>query len=167
MERGDYTGAVRRTATAVEAVVAWALMNELVRRHGEAEATRRLQQSENDFPGRLRQWRKLARPNIGQQLFDELETTRQLRHDIVHRGRRIAHQERGKAQRAVDTGRWLYNKIEAMPDRTSLRDRDVLKSVGRVALAPRFPETVGVDGITLGPLLAPTPAAEPSPGAQP
>jgi hypothetical protein len=149
MERGDYTGAVRRTVTAIEAVVAWALLKELETRHPLADANRRLANTDNDFPGRLAQWRRLSQPAITQQEFDEFQTTRQIRHDIVHRSRRLLHGERGRAQRAVDTGRWLFNKIEAKPDRAQLRDKGTLKSVGRTALAPRFPFMVDADGIFL------------------
>jgi hypothetical protein len=150
MERGDYTGAVRRTVTAIEAVLRWALVNELSKNYSAAEAETRAAHSDNDFPGRLRQWRKLARPQITQQEFDEFEATRAIRHEIVHRGRRLTHEERGRAQRAVDTGRWLYNKIEGRPDRARLRDYGTLRSVGRVALAPRFPSRIDAQGISLG-----------------
>jgi len=158
MERGDYTGAVRRTVTAIEAVLRWALVNELQKKYSLAEAEQRAAKTDNDFPGRLAQWRKLAKPQISQQEFDEFEATRKIRHEIVHRGRRLTHLERGRAQRAVDTGRWLYNKIEGQAERARLRDYGVLKSAGRVALAPRFPSTVDAHGITLGPLFhRPTP----------
>jgi len=140
MERGDYTGAVRRTVTAVEAILEWALIRELSKTYTKDEAVARAGKTVNDFPGRLRQWRKLADPPISQVLFDEFESTRQVRHDIVHKGRRLTHADCGRAQRAVDTSRWLYNKIEADPDpdRARLRDYGSLKSVGRRALAPRF-----------------------------
>src|SRR5439155_10433962 len=42
-------------------------------------------------------------------------------------------------QRAIDTETWLFNNIEAKPDRTRLRNSGVLKSAGRVALAPTIP----------------------------
>ncbi len=86
MERGDYTGAVRRTVTAVEAVLGWALLGTLEAKYTPAEAATKLRNTDNDFPGRLRQWRKLAQPAIGQMEFDEFEKTRDIRHDIVHRG---------------------------------------------------------------------------------
>ncbi len=63
----------------------------------------------------------------------KFQATRVIRHEIVHRGRRLSHQDRGRAQRAVDTGRWLYNKIEGNTQRARLRDYGVLKSAGRVA----------------------------------
>jgi hypothetical protein len=80
------------------------------------------------------------------------DATRKIRHQIVHRGLRLGHDDRGGAQKAVDTGRWLFNKIEGRPDRTKLRETGgVLRSVGRVAMTPRFPAKLGPDGITVGP----------------
>jgi hypothetical protein len=156
MERGDYTGAIRRTVTAVEAALRWALLTELEMKYPSEEAARRTANTDNDFPGRLAQWRKLAKPQIAQQEFDEFQTTRDIRHAIVHLAHRLTHQDRGRAQRAVDTGRWLYNKIERKPDRARLRDYGVLKSAGRTALAPRFPSSLNANGITLCPFPAPS-----------
>lgn len=150
-ERGDYTGAVRRTVTAIEALLRWALFKKLEKKYTSEEAEQRTSNTDNDFPGRLAQWRKLAKPEISQEEFDEFERTRQIRHEIVHRGRRLTADQRGRAQQAVDTGRWLYNKIEGKPDRARLRDFGVLKSVGRSALALRFPYKVGPQGITVLP----------------
>jgi hypothetical protein len=142
---------------------------ELSKQYPEEEAAARGAKTDNDFPGRLRQWRKLADPPISQTEFDEFERTRQIRHDIVHKGRRLTHVDRGRAQRAVYTGRWLYNKIEAKPDRARLRDYGVLKSVGRAALAPRFPAEIQNGRIVLRSLASSLPAlpdAENPPGAE-
>lgn len=167
MERGDYTGAVRRAVTAIEAVLEWALGNELKKKYDDAEAARRLEASKNDFPGRARQWLKLAKPTIGQDRFDRFEETRTIRHEIVHRGRRLTQPERGMAQRLVDTGRWLYNEIERKPERKRLREFDpngVLRSVGRVEMTTSFPSAVESSGIRVRPYTLPKPAA---PSGQP
>jgi hypothetical protein len=103
MERGDYTGAVRRSVTAIEAVLEWALRQELEKQHSQADADRLLARTKNNYPERLAEWRGLAQPSINQAEFDEFESTRQIRHEIVHRGRRLLHSDRGRAQRAVDT----------------------------------------------------------------
>jgi hypothetical protein len=163
MERGDYTGAVRRTVTAIEAVVAWALLAELEAKYASGEALVRLARTDGDFPGRVRQWRKLADPPISDSEFALFEETRTVRHQIVHRGLRLVHDDRGRAQKYVDTGRWLYNKIEAKPDRMKLREtHGVLKSIGRTAMAVRFPAAVDSDGITLGPLGFGPPPSDPA-----
>jgi hypothetical protein len=155
MERGDYTGAVRRTVTAIEAVLRWALVLELEKTLSPEESEARAARTDNDFPGRLAQWRRIARPQISQREFDEFDVTRQIRHDIVHRARRLTHEDRGQAQRAIDTGRWLYNKIEGNSARARLRDYETIKSTGRAALAPRFPAVINSSGITLAPLIGP------------
>jgi hypothetical protein len=142
MERGDYTGAVRRTVTAIEAVFRWALKTELRKQYDDAEAERRTANTDNDFPGRLAQWRKLAQPQIPQVLFDGFENTRKMRHAIVHRALRLTLEDRGRAQRAIDTSRWLFNKIENKPDRETLREKDITKSLGRIALTVRFPSSI-------------------------
>lgn len=154
MERGDYTGAVRRSVTAIEAVLRWALKEELSQRHNEFEAERKTANTDNDFPGRLAQWRKLAKPNISPVLFDEFERTRKLRHEIVHRGLRLILDDRGRAQRAVDTSRWLYNKIEGKPEREHLREfggGGIERAIGRAALTPRFPSSISDGMIVLNP----------------
>ena len=153
MERGDYTGAVRRTVTAVEAVIGWAHLQTLEANYSPEEAAERHAKTDNDFPGRLRQWRRLAKPEIAEVEFTDFEATRKIRHEIVHKGRRLGYNERGRAQRAIDTGRWLYNKVENKPNRARLRDYGVQKSVGRLALTPMFPATTTPDGITLRPLV--------------
>jgi hypothetical protein len=160
MERGDYTGAVRRTVTAIEAVLEWALSSELERKYGRNEAAQRLEASKNDFPGRVRQWLKLAEPSVDQDRFDKFEETREVRHEIVHKGRRLTQAERGMAQRLVDTGRWLYNEIEGKDERKQLREfapGAVLRSVGRVEMSPRFPAEVDESGIVLRPFSVPEP----------
>lgn len=152
MERGDYTGAVRRTTTAIEALIEAKLKEELLKIYDEAEALKRLEASKNDVPGRIRQWRKLSGKLIPGGLFDEFEHTRSVRHAIVHRAKRLTYGDRGHAQKMVDTGRWLYNHIEGKPERAKLRDTNVLKSVGRVALTIRFPVAVENDALVLQPL---------------
>ncbi len=151
MERGDYSGAVRRTSTAVETIATWALPDELRRARGPEEADRLLRRTEGNTPARFKLWRELHHPDIGQQLLEAFDATRSIRNEIVHEGRRLTLEDRGRAQRSVDTGRWLYNKIEGKPDRARLRDYGVLKAAGRVTLDLRFGATLGQDGITLGP----------------
>ncbi len=133
MERGDYSGAVRRITTAIEAVMEFVLRQELLKCHSsEAEVDNRLYASRNDFPGRLRQYQKLIGQIMPDVLLEDLESTRKLRHEIVHRAARISFNERGKAQRSVDTGRWIFNWLENQPDRKTIRERRLaLRSVGR------------------------------------
>lgn len=152
MERGDYTGAVRRTTTAIEALIGAKLEEELRKKYDDGEVAKKLEASQNDVPGRIRQWRKLSKSPISQRLFDEFENTRNVRHGIVHRADRLTLNDRGRAQRMIDTGRWLYNQLEGKPERTKLRDYGVLKAVGRVAMTVRFPAKVIDGALVLQPL---------------
>lgn len=51
--------------------------------------------------------------------------TRNERHAIVHQAMRIGFNERGRAQRAVDTGRWTYDFIENRPERARIRNSQI------------------------------------------
>jgi len=148
MERGDYTGAVRRSVTAIEAVVEAALREELLKRYPPAEVDGKLEASEKDYPGRYRQWKKLSGVIVGQEVEDAFEDTRKTRHNIVHRAHRLTHTDRGAGQKSVDTARWLFNRIEGKPQRELLREHGtVLRSLGRTALAPRFAVASDASGI--------------------
>ncbi len=132
MEHGDYTGAVRRITTAIEAMVEWVLRSELLKLYSEAEVEEKLHASRNDFPGRARQYEKLSGRQLDAILRQELEDTRSLRHEIVHRGLRISFRDRGRAQRSVDTGRWTFNWFENRPGRARLRETRIgTRSIGR------------------------------------
>jgi hypothetical protein len=132
MERGDYSGAVRRITTAIEAQTEFALRQELLKKHPLPDVEKRLKASENDFPGRFRQYQKLSRRKLSDTLNEELETTRTLRHSIVHSGKRVPFNDRGQAQRSVDTGRWIFDWLENQPARFDLREKKIGKrSLGR------------------------------------
>ena len=120
MERGDYSEAVRRIVTAIEAQTEFLLRKELLKRHALPDVEKKLKASEKDFPGRVRQYQKLSRRKLPDHLHKELTRTRMLRHSIVHNGKRITHGERGQAQRSVDTGRWIFNWLENQPARRDI-----------------------------------------------
>jgi hypothetical protein len=138
MERGDYSGAVRRTTTAVETLIDAVYEAELRKHFDESGVQQRLKKSFNNIPARIKEWRQLSASPISQRLFDDFVETRSLRQEIVHRARRLSLAERGLAQRCIDTSRWLYNQIEGKPERARLRDHDVRKSIGRASMSPRF-----------------------------
>jgi hypothetical protein len=134
MERGNYSDAVRRITTAIEAQTEFVLRQELLKKHPLPDVEKRLKASENDFPGRLRQYQKLSHRKLSNGLAKELDVTRVLRHSIVHDGRRIPFNERGRAQKAVDTGRWIFNWLENRPARFDLRE----KAIGKRSLGRHF-----------------------------
>lgn len=127
IERGDYSGAVRRITTAIEAQLESVLRQELLKIHPVAEAEKKLKASENDFPGRLRQYQKLSRRKLSATLGKELEATRAIRHSIVHDAYRISFSQRGQAERAVDTGLWIFNWLENQPTRMDVREKRIAK----------------------------------------
>ncbi|MGN7150369.1 hypothetical protein ACTHQ6_15400 [Arthrobacter sp. SAFR-179] len=148
MERGDYTGAVRRCVTAIEAVVEHALRIELNKKFSVADVEKKLEASQTDFPGRFRQWQKLSSTAISEQVDTTFSATRKIRHQIVHQGLRLTHADRGRAQMFVDNARWLFNAIENKPDRTALREKPfVLRDVGRGPIVPRFGVIVDANGM--------------------
>lgn len=150
MERGDYSGAVRRVVTAIEVALESRLRAELARVQPADEVERRLEASKNDFPGRLRQWSKLSGRTVPDAVSRELEATRSIRHEIVHRGRRIPYAERGVAQRAVDTSRWAFNFIEGRRDLAELREtRLALRSIGRFNPGMHFLAELTPDGVVV------------------
>jgi len=139
MERGDYSDAVRRITTAIEAQTEFALRQELLKKHPLPDVEEKLKASENDFPGRLRQYQKLSGRQLTDVLAKELDMTRTLRNSIVHRGKRITYGERGQAQRSVDTGRWIFNWVENQPARSAIREKTTGKqSIGKRSLGRHF-----------------------------
>jgi hypothetical protein len=132
MERGDYSGAVRRLATAIEVQTEFALRQELLKNHSKEDTEKLLKNTENDFPGRFRQYLKLSRRKLPDRLDRELDMTRALRRSIVHDGKRIPFNQRGQAQRSVDTGRWIFNWLENQPARFDVREKKIgMRSLGR------------------------------------
>jgi hypothetical protein len=132
MERGDYSGAVRRITTAIEAQTESILRQELLKSYLLPEVEKRLKLTEMNFPLRLTQYQKLSGRTLPNAFDSDLKTTRSLRHSIVHRGRRITFNERAQAERAVNTGRWIFNWLENQPDRSKIRENLIAKrSLGR------------------------------------
>ena len=131
MERVDYSGAVQRITTAIETQTEFALLQELLKTRPMADAEKQLREAEN-FWARLRLYQKLSGRKLNDALAKELNTTRELRNSIVHRGKRIGFGERGQAQRSVDTGRWIFNWLENQPVKRDVREKRIgMRSLGR------------------------------------
>ena len=150
MERGNYSDAVRRITTAIEVVVE-ATTGELVERHaGKQAASKFLKDTKTNFPRRLAKHGELSGRPLGDGLMNELTTTRNLRHKIVHGGYRISPGERGSAQRSVDTGRWIFNRLENNERRRNARDSQLgFKSLGRDQLYNIFRPEITPEGVVL------------------
>jgi hypothetical protein len=150
MERGDYSGGVRRITTSLEAIVESVVISELRKRHSETETDKILKNTQNNFPERVRQYEKLSGRKLPTELHSEMKTTRSMRHAIVHRAHRITFNDRGVAQRAVDTGRWIFNWFENNPDRQRLREKGLAtKSIGRHFAVSLFNAQLTKDGVVV------------------
>jgi hypothetical protein len=153
MERGDYPGAVRRTVTAIEAVLEWAFREELKKNSLVGGGETALEGDTHELPGAAEGMAEACEATDNRPANRDVRRNPKLRHRIVHNGLRLTHTDMGEAQKCVDTGRWLFNKIERRPDREGLRERGGLnRAFGRLAMTIRFPATLDSEGITLGPL---------------
>lgn len=146
MERGDYSGAVRRVTTAIEVIVEAVAGKAVEAAIGKPAAEKFLKDTRMRFDERVKRYQKLTSRNAPTTLLKTLTETRNLRHKIVHGGYRIGPGERGKAQKAVDTGRWLFNWFENDDARRDIREKRIaFRSLGRdltaVSLAQKLPQT--------------------------
>lgn len=124
MQRGRYNEVIRYCVTAIEVLVEEQL-RELYLKNGmsHTQVQQKLLKSRNNFSLRIDDYeslsgRRLPGPCIdvlphrnGIRLKDELNTVREVRHEIVHTGRRVGPLEKGLAQRCKDTMYWLYQTI--------------------------------------------------------
>jgi hypothetical protein len=150
MERGDYSGAVRRVTTAIEVLVEEVVRREIEAKHGEQAADRFLQDTKTRFDRRIQRYEDLSGRTLLDGLRKELKATRTLRHRIVHSGYRIGPHERGRAQRSVDTGRWIFDWFENDPGRRKLRESKMAyRGLGRDLYAGIFSPEITADGVVL------------------
>ncbi len=155
MERGDYSGAVRRVTTAIEVIVEAVSGKAVESASGKPAAEKFLKDTRMRFDERVKRYQKLTGRNASAASLKTLKETRDLRHKIVHGGYRIGPGERGKAQKAVDTGRWLFNWFEDDIARCNVRERRIaFRSLGRDLTAGIFSPTITADGVLLSPIHA-------------
>lgn len=150
MERGDYSGAVRRITTAIEVVIEEAVRREVEAVEGKFNAEKFLKTTETKFFKRVAKYETLSGRTLSVGLTKDLNETRKLRHKIVHRGYRITPGERGRAQRSIDTGRWIYNWFENDTGRRDLREKRIaFRSLGRDHAYGIFPTEITADGVVV------------------
>jgi hypothetical protein len=153
MERGDYSGAVRRISTAIEAVVAGAVFEQVEASEGKQNAESFLSQTQMDFNRRIEKYEQLSKRIFPKNLKTDLAATRKLRNRIVHQAFRISSGERGLAQRSVDTGRWTFNWFENDAAKTNVREKRIaFRSPGRDVHAGIFPTKITQDGVDVCPI---------------
>jgi hypothetical protein len=155
MERGDYSGAVRRVTTAIEVIVEAVAGKAVEAASGKPAAEKFLKDTRMRFDERVKRYQKLTGRNAPATLLKTLKETRDLRHKIVHGGYRIGPGERGQAQKAVDTGRWLFNWFENDDARRDVREKRIaFRSLGRDLTAGMFSPKITPDGVLLSPIQA-------------
>jgi hypothetical protein len=150
MERGDYSGAVRRITTALEVIVESVVGRAVEVAEGKRSAVKFLRNTETNFRRRVEMYEELSGRTLPNALRREMFATRNLRHGIVHRGYRIRPGERGRAQRAADTGRWAYNWFENNKGRFDVREKKIaFRSLGRDTTAGVFPTKITPEGVVV------------------
>lgn len=153
MERGDYSGAVRRITTAIEVVVEHVAGKAVEAAHGRQAVEKFLNSTRMRFDERLKTYQKLTGRKISEVQLKRLKETRNLRHKIVHGGYRIGPSEVGMAQRAVDTGRWIFNWFENDRGRRDIREKRIaFRSLGRNLEAGIFQPKITPAGVVLSPI---------------
>jgi hypothetical protein len=150
MERGDYSGAVRRITTAIEVVVEHVAGKAMEAAHGKQAAEKFLNSTRMRFDERHKTYQKLTGRQISRNQLMRLQETRNLRHRIVHGGYRIGPGELGMAQKAVDTGRWMFNWFENDQARCNTREKRIsFRSLGRNLEAGIFRPEITPAGVVL------------------
>lgn len=150
MERGDYSGAVRRVTTAIEVIVEAMVAGEVERVEGTSAARKFIRDTRTNFPRRVTRYEKVTGRTFSDALRRELDRTRKLRHRIVHGGYRITSGERGEAQRSVDTGRWIFNWFENDSVRRDVREKRIgFRSLGRDVMYGIFSSEITGDGVVI------------------
>lgn len=153
MERGDYSGAVRRVTTAIEVIVEDVAGKAVEAANGKPAAEKFLKDTRMRFEDRIKMYQRLASRKISEIQLKTLKETRELRHKIVHGGYRIDASERGRAQKAVDTGRWIFNWFEDNEARRDIREKRIaLRSLGRDLASGAFRPKITREGVVLSPI---------------
>jgi hypothetical protein len=150
MERGDYSGAVRRVTTAIEVVVEAAVAREIEKAEGKAAAAKFLNGKRMRFSARVKKYETLSGRafTLGRALKD----IRDLRNRIVHGGYRITPGQRGDAQRKVDTGRWIFNWFKDDEQRRKVREGRIgFRSLGRDNMYGVFRSEITPEGVVVSP----------------
>ncbi len=150
MERGDYSGAVRRITTALEVIVESVVFKAVEAAEGHKAALQFIAKSKTNFRVRLEKYEALSGRTLSDARRQQLFRTRTLRHKIVHEGYRIGPSERGSAQKAVDVGRWTYNWFENDKARFDVREKKIaFRGLGRDIAFGIFPTRITPDGVVV------------------
>ena len=145
-QRGDVSGAIRHMITAIEVVVESKLETEMSRSIGSDAMLKFMKKTKNDFNRRVSALASIRGEDFT--LWRQLNKIREMRHDIVRRGKRIASSELGEYSKALDIGRWIYNWIENNPSRMKTREgRQAFINLGGSQIRNLFQSCISSEGV--------------------
>jgi len=147
MERGDYSGAVRRAVSTFEVLLEQRLRDALWPSMPQSDVDAYMDETRLRFWARFLKFQEVTGRSASW-TQQQIEDIRDLRHRIVHQSYRIPFRERGRAQMAVDMSRWIFNWIEDDASRATVREgRIAQRSVVRHALGSLFRYEITFDGV--------------------
>lgn len=167
--RGRFGDSVRSAVTAVE-VLLESRLESVLQSQGlkDQEVAERLRGTKNRFSSRLDDYcrasgRAVPGPTLhyipylnGLRLRKEFDMTRKLRHDIVHRGKRLDITLRRPMRRALETTTWLFDWLS---DDEPIGNRQIENYIYCEALrgGSRMTWEVDSNGVHVRPLFSPCP----------
>jgi hypothetical protein len=167
--RGRFADSIRSAVTAIE-VLLEARLESVLKTKGlnDADVADQLATTRNRFALRLDDYcrqsgRAVPGPTLhylpylnGLSLRREFEITRDLRHDIVHRGRRLDLSLRRPMRRALETTTWLFDWLS---DDEPIGDRQIANYAYCESLrgSPRMRWEIDSNGVHVTPLFNPSP----------
>lgn len=155
IERGDYSGAVRRVRTAIEVVSKVVFVQSFTPADGKEAAEKFVEKK--GFNKCLEKYQALSGRKLPDAYNEALEEIRALRDKIVHDGYRITSAEQGRASKAVDTGRWVFNWFEDDEKRRAVREKNMgRRSFGRDLSYGVFSGRITPTGVILTPPVNPS-----------
>jgi len=130
--RGDYESAIRRAVTAFEILLDRKIRDELIGKgKSEQEAEEEIEKNYH-WSKKKELFDKVKSRKLEDVLSNDLlkivEDARKLRHEIVHKGKKVLPSERGKARFFIDHLRFAINSLETNQKYSLERDKLLIKS---------------------------------------
>jgi hypothetical protein len=161
--RGRYENAITSLVTSIEVLLESRLREELNSRGiSPSDAEHRIFQTRNNFGERLRDYceltgRRVPGPYLsylptinGLRLSAELQSTRNLRHEILHSGRRLDRSLDAPMQRAVETMTWFFDWLSNSRFYQE-RQKKNFSFFNMLRFDPKFEYSIAPDGVKVFP----------------
>ena len=130
--RGDYESAIRRAVTAFEILLDKKIKDELIKKgKPEKEVEEEIDKTITWRGGKelfYKATSKKLEDILTVDLLKIIEGARKLRHEVVHKGKKILPSERGKTRFFIDHIRFAINSLEENSEYALERDKLLLKS---------------------------------------